>query len=150
MGGRGSGGRRPGAGRKPKFKVVPPPSANSDAGAAECTEVAVPETLTADQRAVWLQLAPHAVARGTLTRATAMSFELLCRNVVLERTIARDAEQVGGANHRGVIQRIDAEMLAFDLRPNGKPHGAVVKPGSEQPKSRLEMLKARRAGLKVV
>lgn len=150
MGGKGSGGRRTGAGRKPKLTIVPPaPSTNSDAGGSEVSEFTAPDALGPDERAVWLLLAPHAVARGTLTTATALSFEILCRNVVLERRIAADLELVGGANHRGIIQRIDAELLRFDLSPNGKPHGQVKK-GEERPKSRLEQLKERQQAMRVV
>ena len=164
MGGKGSGGARPGSGPKPKLKginggaSVPAvetrtllPSTNSDAGGAEplAAEWAAPDDLTADERAVWLKLAPHAVARQTLTKATAFQFELLCRNVVLERALSQDAETRGTANHRGLIQRRDAELLRFDLAPNGKPHGAV--PGTVQkPKSKLELLNDRRKGLHAV
>ena len=153
MGGKGSGGRRTGAGRKPKLAAVPapvkPPSTNSDAGGAEpFEEFDAPDDLTREERAVWLKLAPHAFQRRTLTRATAYQFELLCRNIVLERRQASDPEQVGGANHRGLIQRVDAELLRFDLAPNGKPHGQVGAP--EKPKTNLEKLKERRAAMKVV
>lgn len=130
---------------------APLPSTNSDAGGAEPLpgEWAAPDDLTADERAVWLKLAPHAVARQTLTKATAFQFELLCRNIVLERALSNDVETRGTANHRGLIQRIDAELLRFDLAPNGKPHGAV--PGTVQkPKSRLELLQERRKGLHAV
>lgn len=160
MGGKGSGGKRVGAGRKPKMKVVPPskhpvtapkvPSTNSDAGGSDpIEEFDAPDDLSADERKVWLKLAPHAFKRHTLTRATAMSFEMLCRNIVIERTLAKDVEQVGGANHRGIIQRIDAELLRFDLSPNGKPHGDVA---GEKPKvqSALERLKERRQALHAV
>ncbi len=156
------GGRRPGAGRKPKMKLVEPlgsmpaagvplPSTNADAGGAEplAEEWAAPDDLGPDERKVWLKLAPHAVARQTLTKATAFQFELLCRNVVLERAMARDVEQRGTANHRGLIQRVDAELLRFDLAPNGKPHGAA--PGTvTKPKSALEKLQERRKGLHAV
>lgn len=161
MGGKGSGGARPGSGPKPKLKIVDPvesavpgtplPSTNSDAGGAEplAEEWGAPDDLSADERKVWLKLAPHAVARQTLTKATAFQFELLCRNVVLERAMAGDVKQRGTANHRGLIQRVDAELLRFDLAPNGKPHGAV--PGTvTKPKSALEKLQERRKGLHAV
>ena len=164
MGGKGSGGARPGSGPKPKLKAIdggasapvpeagaPLPSTNSDAGGADPLpeEWAAPDDLGPDERAVWRKLAPHAVARQTLTKATAFQFELLCRNIVLERSLAEGADTRGTANHRGLIQRIDAELLRFDLAPNGKPHGAV--PGTvTKPKSRLELLQERRKGLHAV
>lgn len=122
---------------------VVPPSTNSDAGGAEALEWNAPDDLSKEERDVWQKLAPHAIERGTLTKATALGFELLCRNVVLERVIAKDAELVGGANHRGLIQRIDAGLLRFDLAPNGKPHGAVVK-AEDRPKSALDRMREKR------
>jgi hypothetical protein len=153
MGGKGSGGRRPGSGPKPKITAVPstnpPPSTNSDAGGAEpFEEFNAPDDLTADERRVWLRLAPHAFKRQTLTTATAFSFELLCRNIVLERSCA-NGEEAGNANHRGLIQRIDAELLRFDLSPNGKPHGASAA-DHEKPKSALDLMKERRKNLHAV
>jgi len=128
------------------MRVLPAPSTNSDAGGAEVSEFTAPDALSQDERAVWLALAPHALQRQTLTRATAFAFELLCRNVVLERAMSADPETRGDASHRGIIQRIDAELAAFDLRPNGKPHAAPAKP-ADKPQSPLERL---RAGLSAV
>jgi hypothetical protein len=79
-----------------------------------------PDDLVVDERNVWLELAPHAIANGTLTDATSLAFRLLCRNVVLERRYAVSVLDAGGANHRGMIQRIDAELLRFNLAPCGK------------------------------
>lgn len=158
MGGKGSGGRRVGAGRKPALRPVPggatarakAPSTNSDAGGAVAfEEFDAPDDLSADERKVWLKLAPHAFKARTLTHATAFSFELLCRNVLLERTIAKDVELAGGANHRGLIQRIDAELLRFDLSPNGKPHSAAA-PAAPKAKTALELLKERRKNFHAV
>lgn len=147
MGGRGSGGRRPGAGRKPRRfpTAVPPPPETTTAVVPD-----PPDHLPDAAAKVWRTLAPLAVARQTLTAATAHSFEVLCRNIVLERVLAADPATVGGPNHRGILQRVDAELLRFDLSPNGKPHGAVAGAGQEKPKSALERLKERRQGLKVV
>ncbi len=141
MGGVGSGGRRPGAGRKPKSaaaialggnagrrrKVVRHPSAVIPEPAAVSVEAFdAPDELTTDERNVWLQLAPHAFANGTLTKATMYAFCLLCRNIVLERRYASSVQEAGGANHRGVIQRVDAELLRFSLAPCGKPLQAAA------------------------
>lgn len=155
----GHGGRRAGAGRKPKMAVVPPsaavtasaPSTNSDAGGAEplAADFHAPDDLSADECKVWMKLAPHALQRQTLTTATALSFEMLCRNIVLERSLAVDPDARATANHRGLIQRIDAELLRFDLSPNGKPHGSVPAK-AEKPKTPLELLKERRKHLHAV
>lgn len=145
MGGKGSGGRRPGAGRKPKAahlraldgganKRAPKilPTTNRTASSADAIdEFHAPDSLTREQRDVWMSLAPHAFANRTLTRATAYGFELLCRNIVLEQDLARDVELRGGPNHRGLIQRIDAELLRFNLAPCGKP---MAEPASEPAK----------------
>ncbi|HZR23240.1 MAG TPA: hypothetical protein VFA59_06615 [Vicinamibacterales bacterium] len=80
-----------------------------------------PKELTPDERAVWLQLAPHAFKAQTLTPVTAFAFVVLCRNVVLERRYAGSVTDAGGSNHRGLIQRIDAELARFSLAPMGKP-----------------------------
>lgn len=146
MGGRGSGGRRPGSGRKPKTererqidgnaghrpgRVLAHPSAPAPSTAVpEVDEFDAPNDLTTEERIVWLELAPHAFRNRTLTRATSLSFRLLCRNVVLERALAQSVEDRGGANHRGLIQRVDAELLRFNLSPCGK---AMF--GEEQPQA---------------
>jgi len=129
------GGRRAGAGRKPKTaveravtnnpgrrpgRVLPHPSAGAVPVVAGIAAVPAPEDLTVEEQAVWHALAPHALAARTLTPATALSFEVLCRNVALEQRLATGDDQ-GGANHRGMIQRVDAELAAFSLRPFGKP-----------------------------
>lgn len=124
MGGRGSGGNRPGSGRKPKdahLRLVEGDTSHRPApvvATAPVADVPMP-TLPAAEAAVWTQLAPHAMTGRTLTPATAYQFELLCRNVVLERELSV-GEHRGGANHRGLIQRVDAELARFCLAPMGK------------------------------
>ena len=131
------GGKRVGAGRKPKTcrqEIVT--GARSERGRARVLEhpsvlpvmanaVSVDELdaseLTPDEHRVWVELAPLAVANRTLTPATALAFRLLCRNLVLERALAADNQTCGGGNHRGLIQRVDVELLSFSLAPCGKP-----------------------------
>lgn len=137
MGGIGSGGRRPGSGRKPKSeaaraldgnaghrgRVLQHPKAAEVPAPAPLPvvdETDAPNDLNTEERLVWLELAPHALANGTLTKATSLAFRLLCKNVVLERLYAASVNDRGGANHRGMIQRIDAELLRFNLAPCGK------------------------------
>jgi hypothetical protein len=149
MGGPGSGGQRPGAGRKPKNpalrvldgnaghrKVVTHPSVPQSPSQAlpPLDPSEAPNELTVDERNVWLRLAPYARANGTLTPATGYSFNLLCRNIVLERRYADSVTDAGSANHRGLIQRIDAELLRFNLSPCGKP--LVV--SDEKPESKVD------------
>src|SRR5687767_5910866 len=90
-----SGGRRPGAGRKPKTaleqaitgdpghrgRVLTHPSGGSVPVVAPIEEFDAPDDLTMEERHVWSELAPHAFAARTLTPATSFSFRLLCRNI---------------------------------------------------------------------
>lgn len=123
------GGRRVGAGRKPKPKsatvlqhpsapVVPPPTTNYPPAPIE--EFDAPDSLTHDERRIWNQQAPHAFKARTLTRATALAFERYCRVVVLECNESKSSG-VGGSNHRGLLRQINAYELQFLLSPAGKP-----------------------------
>ncbi|HYM24444.1 MAG TPA: hypothetical protein VEU08_14610 [Vicinamibacterales bacterium] len=152
MGGVGSGGSRIGSGRKRKNaeerrldgnagrrgRILPHPSASSTstppASLPEVDEADAPNELTADERKVWMELAPHALAKKTLTPATSLAFCLLCKNIALERRFAVSVMDAGGANHRGIIQRIQVDLAAFNLRPFGK---AAVE-AEEPQRSRLE------------
>lgn len=154
----GWGGARPGAGRKPKSdaekavtgsrrvktapesaRVLSHPSVPSGPVAAPLPKVSeedAPDDLTIEERHVWLKLAPHALAAGTLTPATDMAFSLFCRNIVLERTMSAAPLAVGTANHRGIIQRVQADAAAFCVRPNGKSMAGAA-PAAEKPVSPL-------------
>lgn len=129
------GGRRAGSGRKPKTalekalggnaghraKVLPGPGAGQVPVTVPIAPVAVPDVVTMDAEQVWKELSPFALANRTLTPATALAFRVLCRNVALEQILAADPLTRGAANHRGMLQRVDAELGAFNLRPFGKP-----------------------------
>ena len=141
------GGRRPGSGRKPKTasqrhldgnagkrgRVLPHPSATTSS-AAPIEEFDAPDDLTRDERLVWLELAPHAFANRTLTPATALAFKRLCIYVVLERELKAHPGERGGPNHRGLINRVDAALLRFNLSPCGKPISAEA----AKPQSRVD------------
>jgi hypothetical protein len=98
-------------------------------------ELEVPENLTTEEAQVWVDLAPFALSNRTLMLATALSFAMLCRNIVLERRMARNMGMAGGADHRGMIQRVDAELLRFNLSPCGK---SMYEPVQEKPANPLE------------
>jgi hypothetical protein len=141
----GWGGRRPGAGAKKKAEriremtgqvLAHPSSAGINTAPPPVEEFDAPDDLTMDERRVWLELAPHAFAARTLTKATALGFRMMCRNIVLERQLAESAERAT-ASHRGLIQRIDAELLRFSLAPCGKPM-EVAAPHQAAPVSPLQ------------
>lgn len=130
----GHGGHRPGSGRKPKATVLrgldggaghrATPSAgvaSAPASVAAVEEFDAPDTLTAEVRLAWMEMAPHAFAARTLTKGTMAAFVVLCHNVVLERRYAASVRDAGSANHRGVQKLIQADRSAFSLRPCGKP-----------------------------
>lgn len=125
------GGKRVGAGRKPRPKgsrsfgarvIVHPsvPTLPTTNGPIEVEEFDAPDDLGPEDRAVWLKQAPHAFKNRTLTRATALSFERYCKVVVLERNEAKSSG-VGGSNHRGLLKQINSYELQFMLTPAGKP-----------------------------
>jgi hypothetical protein len=151
MGGIGSGGGRPGTGPKPAEDLQ------------EARPVEMPADLSDDERGAWEEMAPKALSRGTLTPETAARFRLLCRAIVMERSMATKiladgwtyisvtvdgsgqeretlkAHPLCGA-HRGMMQRVEAGMLAFRMSPVGKPIVAA----KEKAASALEKLQARR------
>lgn len=148
----GHGGRRPGSGPKRKDPLL----RSIDGGAAKrgplpgdaeqvigpIRPVDLPEGLSPAEREVWDVLAPFAVQKRTLTDGTALAFALLCRNVVLEQKLARHPDSAGKGDHRGMIQRVDAELLRFDLAPCGKP---MYEPVAEKPANPLERFLKRQA-----
>lgn len=132
MGGKGSGGRRVGSGKKLKADLEHAISGTAGARGvvlAHPSSTAIapietfdpPKSLRGKARAVWGELAPSAFEARTLTRSTEVSFVILCRNVALERRMATKKWGAGNANHRGMIQRVDAELTKFCLSPFGKP-----------------------------
>ncbi len=130
MGGKGSGGRRVGSGKKLKSALEHAISGTTARGVVlqhpNATAIAPVETfdppasLRGQARVVWGELAPLAFEARTLTRATEVAFVILCRNVALERRMAAAKYGAGKANHRGMIQRVDAELTKFCLSPFGK------------------------------
>lgn len=124
------GGRRIGAGRKPKVRPSgdvtrgPWPSVPTTNPPSPIEEFDAPDDLTAEERSVWLKQAPHAFRNRTLTRTTALAFERYCKVVVLERNEAKSSA-VSGANHRGLLKEVRAYEQHFMLIPIGKP---VIEP----------------------
>ena len=149
MGGKGSGGARVGAGRKPKDPVARWLGGNAGKRGGKVAKAAAPgslpllpapRTLLADERAVWNRLAPQACAMRTLLESTAPAFQVLCEGVVLleqlRDTLRRDGLTVMAdgqkkahpllSAHRGMMQRVEAGLLRFRLSPIGKELGPPV------------------------
>lgn len=136
------GGRRIGAGRKPKqARVLAHPSVPTTNGAPVIEEFEAPDDLTRDERSVWLKQAPHAFANGTLTRATALSFERYCRVVVMERKEAESSAR-GSANHRGLLKQVNAYELQFMLTAAGKSIVASKALDEAKPVSKLSRFRS--------
>lgn len=130
------GGRRPGAGRPRKSAAMRELDGNAGHRPARVfahpsavpaipepvaiEEFDAPDDLTMDERHVWMELAPHAFAARTLTKATAEAFKLLCRNVILERELRASVLDRGRPAHQGMIHKVETAMLRFNLSPCGK------------------------------
>lgn len=98
---------------------VPMPSVPLES--AELDESQAPNDLSVEERLVWMELGALAMSKGkSLASIRAYPFRLLCTNVALERRYAKSVNDAGGANHRGMIQAIDREMLRFGLVDFGK------------------------------
>ena len=132
------GGRRPGSGRKPNrvkphvLAVVPPRSVPVFAPPSDVLEP--PEGMPEAEQAVWRIQAPHAVARGTLTRVEAEAFRRYCELTVIAREKALTAQR-GDTSHLTLVNLINRLELQFLLVPDGKPVAAVAEAG--QPESKL-------------
>ena len=124
MGGVGSGGRRPGSGRKPLDATVGAvrgsrrakarakkagetiksahhggaeikPAAGGDAPEIEARIPTPPGDLTLVELAVWNELAPLAEKEGTLVDSTRMALRDLCEAIVLKRKLLRTIDDDG-------------------------------------------------------
>jgi hypothetical protein len=153
------GGRRPGAGRKPKTRheldrqaleyqarVLAHPSVPPTTNVTSpIEEFDAPDSLAIEERRVWLKQAPFAFSSRTLVPATALAFERYCQVVVLERKESESSAR-GGANHRGLLKQINAYELQFLLSPNGRPMPATVKTEAETAPSKLSRFRKAAAG----
>lgn len=158
MGGKGSGGARIGAGRKGKTAAQKWLGGNAGKRGSSAKPkpaavalIAAPADLQADQAAVWNELAPHACAARTLTDGTVAAFRDLCEAIVVKRELLAQIQKDGYtylkvtidgagqehqevkahpllAQHRGMMQRVEAGMLRFRLSPIGKELLPAEKP----------------------
>lgn len=106
--------------------------------------VHAPADLSVEALDVWRELAPHAIAKRTLTAAHALAFRKLCENVVMERAIAASIASDGMTSirvttdvtsgeqhiekkahalfprHTAMLVRVETGLRAFGLGPTGK------------------------------
>lgn len=126
------GGARPGAGRKPKSALERAIDGNAGkrgtvlqhpsvpTAIAPVDEFDAPDSLTTDERLVWLRQAPFAFANRTLHKATAMAFERYCKLVVREQAEAKSSA-CDGTVHARQLKTLNTLELQFQLTANGKP-----------------------------
>ena len=152
MGGKGSGGRRPGAGRRPSGSVGEWPT-----GAAVVLPVSGPSQpvvvdgiarpeMSDEVALFWDALAPLAAERGTLLPTTAYEFRVMCELAVQQRRALANIESGYGA-YATLTKLLEGKLRAFKLAPTGRETGA---PAKEKPKSALDRLKEQRRGLHAV
>lgn len=164
MGGKGSGGTRVGAGRKPKGAVMhaihgtkgaqAAVTAASTAPTAAEMRVTAPE-LPPSVRRIWDELAGQATAAGTLVPGTMADFVEMCRLRAhtddLYAAFLKEGYTDFGLKleraYRGSVQRLETKMRAFRLAPIGKE---LASTGQEKPKSALEKLQAKSQQLRAV
>jgi hypothetical protein len=168
MGGKGSGGKRVGAGRKPKTSrehwltgdagkrglalverppdaaPTPPRRPRKRAGkAAPAVEIGpageLPAMLTGAEKRWWRELAPRAVANGTLTADTRPGFVVLCQTAADAAEIRRDIRQRGIVTERKVLVGDTGEQEVITLDVKAHP----LWPSYRGLKARLEQLMAR-------
>lgn len=153
------GGNRPGAGRprKPgairaldggathreRGRVLVHPNAST--GASEpaapldlpaLDESDAPNELSPEERLIWLRLAPYAMQNGRLTDGTAFHFAQMCKNIILMQRYAASVTEAGGASHRGLIQRVDTELLTYGLVPSGAREASQQEPAVDPLKAK--------------
>jgi len=129
----GSGGFRVGAGAKPKSAEQSflhgkrasrrakgsrnDAKGSPNAASRPVVALDVPASLTDDQRAVWLDLAPHAQRAGTLTAQTAASFARLCAAVVRLRRWQQLIEKDGETYLKVTIDGAGQEQTEIKAHP---------------------------------
>jgi len=130
----GWGGRRTGAGTKPKpkpFEIVRPQTASASEEGPEDDLSSPPADLPEDQQTFWRDYAPLALERKTLTVATVPAFRLLCELHAKKAMVSGmvDKGAIGGLRvFMQLAKQVESLMARFCLAPFGKP--AV----SEKPK----------------
>jgi len=132
------GGRRPGAGRKPKNGgiVLRHPSAGAVPVPVPPGPVLPPAGLDPEALEVWNERAPYAIARQTLDQSSAPGFARYCELVVLERHEAKSTGR-GGPNHIKILNYLEKAERSFSSYPIGRPMPQIAGAAEQQPTSKL-------------
>jgi hypothetical protein len=145
MGGKGSGGPRVGAGRKPWKKDAAVYRGQGADAAVAAPIVTRPAGMSAAVARVWDALAPLAEREGTLVVATAFEFLQMCQLAVQQGRAHTELEAAKGDDwlriekaYRGLTQRLETKLRSFKLAPMGKE---IIPVGASKPKSALERLR---------
>lgn len=141
-----SGGARRGAGRKPIDRTLALVHGNRLAVTQASLEPAsvpfgpimMPGGLSDGERAVWGELAPLALAEGTLTVSRVPAFAHFCRLVVLEKGMAAEKERCGLSAHQGMIKLVVDGYARFRLTGDGKVAVVDAKPKQLSPLEKLQ------------
>ena len=129
----GRGGRRPGAGRKPRGR--PAGLVLTLPGLRPAGLETAPAELPAAVRVVWARLAPLALLERTLAPATAAGFGQLCQQWVYVAELAATIERLGAGTREAegylkqygrLAGRLDSSLARFNLTANGKPAVAAA------------------------
>lgn len=91
-------------------------------------EADAPNELTHEERQIWLELAPHAMANGTLTDATKAAFVAFIRWESLSRQLAMSVLERGTSKHINAHKEALKGYYDFALRPTGKAMPGAVQP----------------------
>lgn len=135
MGGNGSGGARPNAGRKPKDRLLRgidggaghrPVPASSSTAVAPVERFDAPDDLTPEQLKVWETLAPHAFEARTLTKGTAERFRLLCKAVVMEAQMAAKIVEDGWTYVAVTVDGAGQERESLKQHPLCSAHRGMM------------------------
>ncbi len=132
------GGRRPGAGRKPKNGgiLLRHPAAGAVQVPVPPAPVLPPAGLDPEALEVWKERAPYAIARQTLDQSSAPGFARYCELVVLERHEAKSSGR-GGSNHRGILNLLKDAERSYSTWPIGRPMPQIAGADVAQPTSKL-------------
>jgi hypothetical protein len=123
----------------PSSSAEPAPAGAVAVAVPVVDEADAPNELTMDERRVWMELAPWAMAASTLTPASAAAFVSFCRWEALSRALAGSVLEKGTNKHINASKEALKGYYDFQLRPTGKPMpgAASAQPAAVNPLERF-------------